>query len=204
MHPVSRRVPEGLGHKGGVKPVLLGQCLHRQLEGHDIVGGGEGVGVLQVDLMLSRGGLVVAGLDLYAHFLQRQRDLPAGALAVVQGTQVKVSRLVRGPDRGAALLVGLEQEKFQLRPHVKVESQRLRLLQRPLEDIPGIALEGRPVRIVNIADQPGHLSVLGPPGQDGEGVRVRTQILVRLLHPDGALDGAAVQHDLPVQRPFDL
>ena len=57
---------------------------------------------------------------------------------------------------------------------------------------------------MDVADQPGHLAVLGPPGQDGEGVQIRPEVLVRLLDADEPLDGAAVHHDLIVQGLFDL
>ena len=204
VHSVARRIPEGLGHKGGVKAVLLGQGLDCQLEGHDVVGRSEGVRVLQVDLVLPGGGFMVAGLDLHPHFFQGQRYLPPGALTVVQRAKVEVPRLIGGPRRGTALLVGLEQEELQLRPYMESIPQLLCFFQRPLEDVPGVPVKGSAVRIINIADQPGHLSVLGTPRQDGEGVQVRAQILVRLLHPDRALYGAAVQHDLPVQCPPDL
>ncbi|MPM67404.1 hypothetical protein SDC9_114326 [bioreactor metagenome] len=45
---------------------------------------------------------------------------------------------------------------------------------------------------------------MGPPGQHREGVQIRPQVLVGFLNADEALNGAAVQHDLIVQRPFDL
>ncbi len=75
----------------------------------------QGVGVLEVDLVLALGALVVAGLDLKAHLLQGHADLPAGALPVVQGAQVEVARLVLGRVVGVALVVGLKEEELQLR-----------------------------------------------------------------------------------------
>ena len=204
MHAAAGHAGDGLGHESGVKAVFLGQGLHRQLEGHDVVGGAEGVGIFKVDLVLPGGHLVVAGLDFKAHLLQAQADLPAGGLPVVQGAQVKVSGLVAGAGGGAAVLVGLEQEELQLRPGVEGEAHVLRLPDGLLEHVPGVAHEGRAVGIAHVADQPGHLPVLGPPGQHRKGVQVRPQVLVGLLHPDKALNGAAVHHDLPVQRPLDL
>ena len=43
----------GLGMKVACKAVLLRQRLDGELEGHDVVGGAEGVGVLEVDLVLA-------------------------------------------------------------------------------------------------------------------------------------------------------
>ena len=160
--------------------------------------------VHEVDLVLAGVHLVVAGLDLEAHLLQAQADLPAGGLPVVQGAQVEVPGLVAGAGGGAAVLISLEQEELQLRPGVEGEAHVLRLPQRPLQHASGVSHEGRAVGIVDVADQPGHLAVLGPPGQHREGVQVRPQVLVGLLHPDEALDGTAVHHDLPVQSPPDL
>ncbi len=71
MHPISRRVPERLGHKRGMKAVFLGQGLDRKLERHDIVGSGKGIRIFQINLMLPCGGLMVAGLHRDPHFLQR-------------------------------------------------------------------------------------------------------------------------------------
>ena len=76
---------DGLGHEGGVQAVFLGDGLDGQLEGHDVVGGAEGVGVFKVDLVLAAGALVVGGFDLKAHLLQRQADFPAGGFPVVEG-----------------------------------------------------------------------------------------------------------------------
>ena len=147
---------------------------------------------------------MVTGLNLKAHVLQAQADLPAGALAVVQGAQVEIAGLVGGLGGGVAVIVRLEQEKLQLRPHVEGIAHALRPLDHLLQNAPGIAHEGRAVRIVDVADQTGHLAVLGPPGQDGEGIQVRPQVLVGLLNADKALNGAAVQHDLVVYGPLHL
>ena len=204
VHPAARSALDGLWHEGGVKPVLLRQGLYRQFEGHDGVGRLESGRIFDVNFVLAGSRLVVAGLDLKAHGLQIQTDLPAGALPVVQGAQVEVSRLVRGPGGGPAVLVGVEQEKLQLRPHMKGQPHRLRPGQGALEDAPGIAGKGRPIRVVDVADEPGHLAILGPPGQHREGVQIRPQVLVRLLHPDKSLNGTAVHQNLVVQRPLDL
>ncbi|MPM77500.1 hypothetical protein SDC9_124506 [bioreactor metagenome] len=45
---------------------------------------------------------------------------------------------------------------------------------------------------------------MGPPGQHREGVQIRAETLVGFLNADKALDGAAVQHNLIVQRPLKL
>ena len=204
VHAAAGGTVDGLGHEGGVKAVLLSQGLDRQLEGHNVVSGPEGVSVLEVDLVLPCGHLVVAGFDLEAHLFQTQADLPPGAFAVVQGAQVEVTRLITGAGGGTAILVSLEQEELQLRPGVEGVAHVLGPLQHPFQHVPGIAGEGGAVGIVDFADQPGHFTVLGPPGQDGKGVQVGIKVLVGLLNADETLNGAAVHHDLACQRPLDL
>ncbi len=57
---------------------------------------------------------------------------------------------------------------------------------------------------MDVADQAGHLAVLGPPGEDDKAVQIGVQVLVGLIDADEALNGGAVQHDLIVHRPLDL
>ena len=205
VHTGAGHAVDGLGHKGGVQAVLLGQGLDRQLKGHDVVGGVEGLLILEVDLMLALGALVVAGLDLKLHSLQRQADLPAGRLAVVQGAQIEVAGLVVGLGGGLTLVIGLEQEEFRLGTHIKgIKAHVLGLLQGPLQHVAGVAGEGRTIGVVHVADQAGHLTVAGPPGEDGEGVQVGVQVLIRLVDADKTLDGGAVEHDLVVDRLLNL
>lgn len=204
VHTRARHAVDGLGHKGGVEAVLLGQELHRQLEGHDIVGGPEGVGVLEVDLVLAGGVFVVAGLNLKAHLLQGHTDLAPGPLAVIQGAQVEVAGLVVGLGGGLALVVGLKQEELGLRPHVEgVVAHGLRPLEHPLEHVPGVAHEGGTVGVVHVADQPGGL-VLLVPGVHHEGIQVGIEALVGLVNAHEALHRGAVEHDLVVDRPLNL
>ena len=171
VHAVARLSVDGLRHKGRVQAVALGQRLDRQLEGHDIVRGVESAGVFKVDLVLPHGALMMAGLDLISHLLQRKADLPAGAFAVVQGAQIEVAGLVVGLGGGLPLLIGLEQEKLTLRPHVEcVVSHVGRLFQRPLQYTSGIADKGRAIGIVDIADQAGHFTILRLPGKNDKGI----------------------------------
>ena len=138
--------------------------------------------------MLAGGVLVVAGLDLEAHFLQVQADLPAGGLAVVQGAQVEVARLVVGLGGGQTVLVGLEEEELALGAHVEgVIAHVVHLLQDALEHVPGVAHEGGAVGVVDVADQPGGLAELGLPREDRKGVQIGIEALVGLVDAHEAL-----------------
>ena len=155
--------------------------------------------------MLALGALVVAGLDLEFHLLQGHADLPAGGLAVVQGAQIEVARLVVGLGGGLALVVGLEQEELRLRAHVEpVKAHVVGLLDHPFQHIPGVAHKGRAVGVVHVADEPGHLAVVGPPGEDTEALEIRIEILVGLVDAHKALDGGTVEHALVVDGLLDL
>ena len=165
----------------------------------------EGLLILEVDLMLPLGALVVAGLDLKFHGFQRQADLPAGGLTVVQRTQIEVAGLVVGLGGGFALVIGLEQEEFRLGAYIEgVKAHILGFLQGPLEHVAGIAGKGRAVGVVYIADEPGHLAVVGLPGKHPIGFQVGEQVLVGLVDADEAFNGGTVKHALIVDRLLDL
>ena len=124
---------------------------------------------------------------------------------MVQRAQVKVARLVPGDGGGVAVLVGLKEEEFQLRTDVEgVKAHVLRPLQHPAQHAPRVAHKGGAVRIVYVADQPGHPSLRGPPREDGKAVQIGVQALVRLVDAGVPLDGGAVEHNLVVHRLFDL
>ena len=126
-------------------------------------------------------------------------------MAVIQGAQVEVARLVVGLGGGLALVVGLEQEELRLGAHIEaVKAHGVGLLDHSLEHIPGVAHEGGAVGVVHVADEPGHLAVAGPPGEDAEALEVGIEVLVGLVDADEALDGGAVEHDLVVHRLLDL
>ena len=205
VHAGACQPEQRLGHEGGVESVLLGKALHRQLEGHNLVRTVQGFIVLEVDLMLALGALMVAGLDLKAHLFQIQADLPAGALTVVQGAQIEVARLVPGEGGGVALVVSLKEEELQLRPDVEgIKAHVPAALEHPAEHPAGVAHKGGSVRVIHVADQPGNLAVHGPPGEDPEGLQVGIEVLIRLVNTDKAFNGGAVEHTLVVYSLLDL
>ena len=204
VHAAAVDAEDGLGHEGGVEAVGLGDGLHRHAEGADVVRGGEGIGVFEVDLVLALGHLVVARLNLKAHLLQHEADLPPHVAAVVDGGHVEVAGGVSGPGGGEPLLVGLEEEELHLRPHVEGVAQLFRPLKGPPQHVPGIAHEGGAVRVIDVANEPGGLALGGHPGQHREGGQVRMQVLVALVDAGEALDGAAVDHDLVADHLLDL
>ena len=92
-----------LGHERRVQAVLLGDRLQRELEGDRVVGGLERVGVLEVDLVLAGGDLVVGGLDADAERLEGVDHVLADLLGEV-GREVEVAGLVVGQRLDPAVL----------------------------------------------------------------------------------------------------
>ena len=86
-----------------------------------------GVGVLEVDLVLAGRDLVVGRLDLEAHLLEGEDDVPARFLAAVDGGQVEVGALVVRVDDRIAVGVAAEQEELGLgaRDHRVAEGRGL-------------------------------------------------------------------------------
>ena len=192
----------GLGMKVAWNP--FSPATVRQLEGQDIVRRLQGFGILEVDLMLAVAALMMAGFDLEAHLLQGQADLAPGLFPVVQGAHVEIGAFVVGLQGGAAHFVGLEKIKLALRPHIEGVAQGGGLGQLLLQHIAGVAHEGGPIGVMDVADEPGHAAKPPVPGQELEGLRVRPEILVALVNADKALDGRTVEGDLVVHGLLDL
>ncbi len=194
-----------LRHEGRVQAVLGGDRTDNPFEGDGVVGGGQGVGIFEVDLMLALGDLMMGGLDLKAHGLEGLDDLAATIDTGILGIEVEIAGDIAGDGGGQAVLIFLEQEKFGLGADVHGVADFFGLGQDPLEVDPRAAGKGGAVGLVDVADDTGGGdAVLIPPGQDGKGVVIGLEIHVRLVDADKALDGGTVKHHLAVQRLFDL
>ena len=55
MAAAAREIDEGLGHERGAKPVLLGNGLHHEFEEGELIGRGQRVVEIPVDLKLAVG-----------------------------------------------------------------------------------------------------------------------------------------------------
>ena len=193
-----------LGHEGGVEAVLLRDVLDDETERADVVGGDEHVVLAEIDLVLRGGDLVVRRLDVDADRLEGEHDLPAHVFAEVDRGEVEVAGGVVGLG-GRPAVARLEQEELGLGAAVHRVAGGRRAGDSALQGVPGTALERAAVWIVDVADQPADaLAGRRRPRQDAERRQVRTQEHVRLLDPDEAFDGRAVEHDLAVQRRAEL
>ncbi len=81
------------------------------------VGGRNGRAVLEVDLVLADGDLMVAGLNLDAHLVEGEHHVLADRGGEVGG-EVEVAAAIMREDLDCASLVSLEEEELQLRTNV--------------------------------------------------------------------------------------
>ena len=204
VHAAAVDAEHGLGHERRMEAAHLRDRLDRHLKRHDVVRRQQRVGVLEVDLMLPLGHLVMAGLDLEAHLLEHQTDLASHMAAVIDRRHIEVASRVRGARGRQALLIRLKQEELHLGADVERVAHVLRALERLFQNIARVARERRAVGIVHVADEPRGLARRGLPRKDRERVEVGAQILIRFMDAREALDRAAVDHDLVLDDLLDL
>ncbi len=94
VHAAAGVLGEDLGHEGRVDTLLERDLLDHRAEGHDVVRGGERVGVAQVDLVLPRCALVVAELHGDADRLEHRDRRPAEVVRLALGHVVEVAAVV--------------------------------------------------------------------------------------------------------------
>jgi hypothetical protein len=204
VHAGTRLVQQGLGHERGVQPLLEGDLLHDQAEGHQVVRGRQGVGVAQVDLLLPGTALVVAELDGDPHLLEQgdriAPEVVRRALRAVVEVPVAVDR-----DRLHARLRGvLEQVELDLRVRVEREAELSRLGEGAPQDEPRVRVGRRAVGHQDVAEQPGDSRPLTAPRQQREGRRVGLGQHVGLVDAGETLDRGAVEADPLGERTLEL
>ena len=199
MHTRSIDPLLGLGHKSGVKSVALCNGLGRHLKGHNVIRCLQGICILQINLMLARSDLMMAGFHLKSHLLQGQHNIPAYIFSQINGRYVKISGPLVGLCCRAPLFIGVKKEKLTLRPHLEHIPHIRRPFDSPLQHIAGIPLKWCAVRIVHVADQPCHSALLRSPWKDLKGVQIRMKVHIRLIDPHKALNGGTIKHTPVIQ-----
>ena len=198
-------VGERLRHERRVDALAQRDLLHHVPERHDVVGGGERVGVAQVDLLLAGRALVVAELHRDAHRLEHRDRVAPEVVADAVRDVVEVAALVdrhrRLPGRRAGRGTGRTRSRGGCRRRSPGRrpsaSVRLRTWR-------GSAYDGVPSGQQDVAEHPGGARRLGAPRQDLEGPRVGLGEHVRLGDPGEALDGRPVEADPLVEGALEL
>src|SRR5690606_18751545 len=179
-----------LGHEGGMQAMALGDRLQDVLEGDGAVGGRDGRAVLEVDLVLADGDLVVAGLDLDAHLLKVADHVLADVGGEV-ARQVEVAApVVR--QRGDALTISREEEELQLRSGVEGVAKLGELLDLAVQDVARVARERIAVWIVNPAEDAGGREFTALPRHAAERGEVRLEVHVRFGDASETGDGGTI------------
>ena len=150
--------------------MALRNRFYRQLKGHYIIGGSKRLAVFKINFVLPRSAFMMGSLDLKAHILQSQANIPPGVFPPVHRAQLKIASVVDSGGRGIPLIVSLEQEEFALRTHVKGKAHFSGFCQDAAQNASGVALKGSSVGFMDVADQAGYLAVLLLPGIDHKAV----------------------------------
>ena len=168
-------VCEGFGHVGGDCSMLSGHLTGHHLEEGVTVGGGEGVGIIEVDLVLAAAVFVVGlvypppeAVQAVGHFLQIAED-PGNALVVVTGL-FEVVDVIRVEDRNLAVLFAVYEKVLGFNADVKYETLVPQLSQHLLHVLPGAV----GMRLAVYEQVRSEACGLGVPGEGSVGVDVDT------------------------------
>ena len=131
---------------------------------------------------------MVGGLHGHPHGLEVLHRSLAQIGGHVEWREIEVAAPVQELGR----LRALEVEELELRPHVVGEAEIRRPRQLPLQNLARVAVEGRAVGVVDVAEHPGDLG-LRPPRDGLEGRRVGPGDHVGFLDPGEPLDGRSVE-----------
>ena len=204
MQPVAAFVTQRLGQERRAQPVLVGNRANRCLEGHGVIRRLERTRVLEINLVLSRPVLVVAAFGDDAHVFQRQANIPADVLALIQRRHVHVAGAVLRVQGNIPRVVGLEEVELVLRADLERQPQRFRLFDLLAEDTPAIPGKERTVRQEAVAHHAGDAPRLRTPRQEGDGLRVRAQEQLAMADIAEALDRRRIERDAAAECPVEL
>ena len=205
VHPGAVDPEDGLRHECRVQAVLLGDRLEGELEGDRVIGGLQSVRVLEVDLVLARGDLVMGGLDANPECLERVHHVLADFLGEIRG-EVEVAGLVVGQRLDPAIGGPAEEEELQLRPHVHDVAELPGPLHLAAENPARIAHERLAAWSEDVADHAGRAARTRPalPRDLRERAHIRHEVLVALGDPRESLDRRTVEPRSVLDRALDL
>ena len=139
-----------------------------------------------------------------SHILQSQYNVSSGILPQVHRTQIqKTGSLVRQGSR-RTIIIGMEKEKLTFRIYLKSISLFLSFFHSVLKNISGTFLIRCPVRLINIADKSGYLSLLGSPWKNAESIQIRVEVHILLFVSIEALHRRSIDHTFIIHSLFQL
>ena len=125
MQAVALLARQRTGKKGGVHAVALRYRPYGVEKRYVMVCGGDGLGTVKIDLILSGTPLMMAAFRTDVHLFQRQHDIPADILAPVHGGDVHIAALVMWLQRGTAAVVQIQQVKLAVRADANLQPRSL-------------------------------------------------------------------------------
>ena len=97
---------------------------------HIVICGGDGLGTMEVHLVLAGAPLMVAAFRADVHLLQRQHNVAADILAPVHGGNIHIAAVVMRLQRGPAAVVQVQQVELAVRADADLQPCLLRMARR--------------------------------------------------------------------------
>ena len=193
MQAAARGVLERLGQEGRIQAARGGHGLDDPLEGHEIVRGLERLRGAEIDLVLAGALLMMRGLRLNVHLLERQADLTAHVFRLVERRDVEIFAVVVGDGGRVAVLVELEQVELARGAHGQRVAGLARAAARLPQQIAAVALERRAVRVADVAVKANDAALCRAPRQHGKRGRVGEQQQVGCVNVEEAAQSGRVE-----------
>ena len=138
------------------------------------------------------------------HLLEGQADLAAHILSLVEGRDIHIARVIVGDVGAFTVFVGFKEIELQLRLEMEGIPLFARIFHRLLEQCAGIRPDRRTVCIVQSAEHPHDLAVLGAPRQNGDGRRLRVEPKILAVVAAVAGDIGRVDRDTDLKGALHL
>ena len=167
--------------------------LDHCLESQGIVRSRERIGITEIDLILSRAHFMMRAFRTDPHLFQHQTDLTADILALILRRYVHIARFIIRETGRAAVIIQLEEIKFHLCAEDERRVQILCVADSAFQQSARIALKGSLIRISDVAEHPHHSSMLRPPRQDQQRVRIGMQQEIRMGFITKTVNGRRIE-----------
>ena len=182
---------DGFRHERGINILQLGQFLDDEFGGHQVIGHGQGIGVLEVNLVLAGRAFVMGVFDRYTHVGQIEHGVAAQVGGREAGKLIEVTVEIQQFGGSGVLKI----KELELGAHVVGESQLRCPLEVPLEHVAGISGEGLAALVSDVADHAGHGVLPGSPRQQGKGGEIGIGAHIAFVMPGETIDGRTVEAD---------